>query len=158
MDARRSRRGFVGGLQRWKPQHSRKKYVQERLWDDRNKVRLLFELGSKVYVCGKRAVADGIFEVMVRMRKEWSDDSSKQATQWFQSLKGERFMTAIFDWAIRARVSGALELLMSLLTYGGSLAIRTQHTIEYKFTRLFALTRSQCVGNIGIKFSTTAHS
>ena len=69
----------------------------ERLWDDRKEVRLLFELEAKVYVCGKRAVADGVSEVMVRMRKKWSDESSKQAMEWLEKLKGERFMTDIFD-------------------------------------------------------------
>lgn len=45
-------------------------YVQNRLWDERNEIRDLVEKGAPVYMCGSRAVADGVERVMKKLRTE----------------------------------------------------------------------------------------
>ncbi|MCJ1377521.1 hypothetical protein MMC17_000616 [Xylographa soralifera] len=76
---------------------AQKKHVQERLWDERREVKTLFDQGAKLFVCGKRAMADGVAEVVRRMRREWADESALQAGEWFERVKGERFVSDVFD-------------------------------------------------------------
>lgn len=56
-----------------------------------------------MFVCGSRRVADGVEDVMMRMRKEWvpvveGDGEMESAEEWFAKLKEEqRYMADVFD-------------------------------------------------------------
>ena len=82
-------RGGENGAQR--------KHVQERVWDERREVKALFDRGAKVFVCGKRAMADGVVDVLLRMRREWTGESAAQAGDWFEGVRGKRFVADVFD-------------------------------------------------------------
>lgn len=77
------------------------KYVQDRFWDDREEVRERFEKRKGlIFVCGSRRVADGVENTLLRMRREWAADKgsgTESAEEWFEKMKGERYMTDVFD-------------------------------------------------------------
>ena len=78
------------------------KYVQDRLWHERDEVEGLWERGAKVYVCGSREVGEGVKEVVLRMRKELAerngwDASDEACRKWFESIRNERYATDVFD-------------------------------------------------------------
>jgi cytochrome P450/NADPH-cytochrome P450 reductase len=78
------------------------KYVQDRMWLDREEVTALWEKGAKVYVCGSRNVGDAVKKVVIRMAeenavKEGRDVSDEHITKWFDGIKNERFATDVFD-------------------------------------------------------------
>ena len=74
-------------------------YVQDRLWQDREEIGKLMDKEAMVFVCGSRAVADGIEGVMKRLRMEWQGGccGMEEAEKWLDGLKGQRYMADIFD-------------------------------------------------------------
>ena len=78
------------------------KHVQDRLWFERELVARLFDSGAQAYICGSGAMGKGISEVVARMRKAGAekkgvDMSMKEATEWWESLRGERYAVDVFD-------------------------------------------------------------
>lgn len=78
------------------------KYVQDRMWLDREEVTELWKKGAKVYVCGSRLVGDAVKKVVIKMAeedavKEGKDVSDEKITKWFDGIKNERFATDVFD-------------------------------------------------------------
>ena len=75
------------------------KYVQDRLWDERDEILGLMEKDAMVYVCGSRAVADGVEGIMKKLRMEWQGGCCgvEEADQWLQESKGRTYMADIFD-------------------------------------------------------------
>lgn len=75
-------------------------YVQDRLWDERDEIRGLVEnKDAMVYVCGSRAVADGVERVMKRLRMEWQGGCCgvEEAERWLEEAKGRTYMADVFD-------------------------------------------------------------
>lgn len=78
------------------------KYVQDRLYHNRAEIVKLFDDGAKLFVCGSRAVGDGVQETLIRIAKERSkeihgvDLDDAKAREWFEGLRHERFATDVF--------------------------------------------------------------
>lgn len=78
-------------------------HVQDRLWKDRAEVHTLWDAGGKVYVCGSRGVSDSVRDIAIKMyvdgAKVFHDKelTVEEATERFDSMKYERFVTDVFD-------------------------------------------------------------
>ncbi|KJX94412.1 hypothetical protein TI39_contig4197g00006 [Zymoseptoria brevis] len=82
----------------FKPEESHgTKFVQERLWHDREDVVDLFRQDAKLYLCGAGVVGQGVEGVMTRIRSEMTGENEETAKQWVQDLKGDRFWSAVFS-------------------------------------------------------------
>ena len=75
------------------------KYVQDRLWDERDEIRGLMEKHARMFVCGSRAVADGVEGVMKKLWVEWQGGCCgvEEAERWLQGSKGRTYMADVFD-------------------------------------------------------------
>ncbi|CEL62380.1 NADPH-ferrihemoprotein reductase [Rhizoctonia solani AG-1 IB] len=73
------------------------KYVQDRVWNDREVVREYFNKGAKFYTCGGSNVATGIRDACVRIIAEGKDDATEERLQeiW-NKLQAERYATDVF--------------------------------------------------------------
>lgn len=74
------------------------KYVQDRLYHDRAEIIEQFAAGARYFVCGSRAVGDGVQEILIKIAKERfketegreADDS--RAREWFEGMRNERYV------------------------------------------------------------------
>lgn len=72
------------------------KYVQDRLYHDRQEIVDLFEAGAKLFVCGSRDVGDGVQETLIKiaketkMKQEGREVDDQKAREWFEGLRNER--------------------------------------------------------------------
>lgn len=78
------------------------KYVQDRFWADREDVRHYFQSGAKVFMCGSGKVADGVKATSVKMYMQANEEegkpiTEKEAEEWFNAMRNERFMSDVFD-------------------------------------------------------------
>lgn len=78
------------------------KYVQDRFWADREDVLHLFQSGAKVFMCGSGKVADGVKAASAKMylqahEEEGKPKTEKEAEEWFNAMRNERFMSDVFD-------------------------------------------------------------
>jgi len=71
------------------------KYVQERIWKERSKVKDLFDNGAKVYTCGTAAVSNGVKAACVDIIKE-SGCGEERALAFFEKIQKERFASDVF--------------------------------------------------------------
>ena len=76
-------------------------YVQDRLWHDRKDVVKIFEQGAKVYICGGRAVGEGINKVLIdivlaRAEEQGKPTDKEKAQAWFDRVRSDRFATEVF--------------------------------------------------------------
>ncbi|KAH8809612.1 fatty acid hydroxylase [Flagelloscypha sp. PMI_526] len=71
------------------------KYVQDRVWADRDNIRDLHQNGAKYYLCGSAKVAQGVRERLIAIvaEKSGADDASKV----YEKIVAGRFATDIFD-------------------------------------------------------------
>ena len=76
------------------------KYVQDRLWQDREEVKGLWTKGARIFVCGSGSVGDGIRDVILKSWKEGSgtgkEKGDKEAEEWFKGIRNERFASDVF--------------------------------------------------------------
>ncbi|MCJ1431831.1 hypothetical protein MMC27_001186 [Xylographa pallens] len=76
------------------------RYVQDRLWRDRDEVRALWEQGARVYVCGSGEVGEGVRGVVVRIAMEAGEGGvgvgRERAEEWFRTVGKERFASDVF--------------------------------------------------------------
>jgi cytochrome P450/NADPH-cytochrome P450 reductase len=78
------------------------KYVQDRMWLDREEVTALWKKGAKVYVCGSRNVGDAVKKVVTKIAEEdaiseGKDVNDEKIAKWFDGIKNERYATDVFD-------------------------------------------------------------
>lgn len=78
------------------------KYVQDRIWQDKEDFIQLWEKGATVYVCGSRAVADSVREVMIKLKTEMEKRSGgemglEEAKKWFDEQRNVRYVMDVFD-------------------------------------------------------------
>ncbi|KAM0548780.1 hypothetical protein ACHAPJ_009776 [Fusarium lateritium] len=78
------------------------KYVQDRVWLDKEDFIELWEKGAKVYVCGSRAMADSVREVMFKVKIEMEKRSGvemgpDEAEKWFDEQRNVRYAMDVFD-------------------------------------------------------------
>ena len=77
------------------------KYVQDRVYKDREYVVELFDAGAKVYVCGSSDVGEGVREVVKKIFKEKMNERGKPMTdeeveKWFSGIRNERYASDVF--------------------------------------------------------------
>ncbi|KAI0180765.1 cytochrome P450 [Hypoxylon sp. FL1284] len=79
------------------------KYVQEALRAADDEVTPLWRDGAKLYICGSRAVGEGVKAVVVELAKREAHRSDgkvvtdEQATKWWEGLRNTRYATDVFD-------------------------------------------------------------
>lgn len=79
------------------------RYVQDRIWLEREALFDLWDRGARVYVCGSGQVAEGVKEVVMKAAVEKSEkDDGKAMTEeeleeWFNGIRNERYATDVFD-------------------------------------------------------------
>ncbi|CAE6437923.1 unnamed protein product [Rhizoctonia solani] len=73
------------------------KYVQDRVWNDREVVREYYNEGAKFYTCGGSNVANGIRDACVRIIAEGKQDMDENRLQeiW-NKIQAERYATDVF--------------------------------------------------------------
>jgi cytochrome P450/NADPH-cytochrome P450 reductase len=83
------------------------KYVQHRLWEEREEVVKLWDQGAKVFVCGSKDVGEAVKETCLKIcmetvkekeikEKGSSEMTKERAEKWFEGIKNERFATDVF--------------------------------------------------------------
>ncbi|OCB91808.1 cytochrome P450 oxidoreductase OrdA-like protein [Sanghuangporus baumii] len=91
------------GVVEVRPAFSRKseqgcKYVQHRMWNDRQLIVALFYEHAKFYTCGSRRAASGIKQTLIDIMKDnhhdWSDE--RTAAAW-EKVQKERYAADVFD-------------------------------------------------------------
>ncbi|KAF3765308.1 putative bifunctional P-450:NADPH-P450 reductase [Cryphonectria parasitica EP155] len=78
------------------------RHVQDRLWKERQQVMCLWEKGAKLYICGGRAVGEGVKNMFINIyvdaaKKEGQDISWDSAKEWFEGLKNDRWAMDVFN-------------------------------------------------------------
>ncbi|OLN87311.1 Bifunctional P-450:NADPH-P450 reductase 3 [Colletotrichum chlorophyti] len=79
------------------------KYVQDRIWQEREMLYGLWNQGARVYVCGSNKVAEGVKEVLLRAagelteREDGKSKTREELEEWFNGIRNERFATDVFD-------------------------------------------------------------
>ncbi|CAE6508332.1 unnamed protein product [Rhizoctonia solani] len=73
------------------------KYVQDRVWTDRELVREYYGKDAKFYTCGGNHVATGIREALVRIIAEGKEGvDEKRAQEIWNKIQAERYATDVF--------------------------------------------------------------
>ncbi|KAF8606735.1 fatty acid hydroxylase [Ceratobasidium sp. AG-I] len=72
------------------------KYIQDRIWADREAVRGLYANGAKFYICGGNHVATAARDTGVRIVAEARNIGQDEALEVFQKIQTERFSTDVF--------------------------------------------------------------
>jgi cytochrome P450/NADPH-cytochrome P450 reductase len=81
----------------FRPESSKNcKFVQDRIWEDREDTANFFRMGAQVYICGADVVGSGIEQVIARIRAENTGEDEETASKWVQDLKGVRYWADIF--------------------------------------------------------------
>ncbi len=78
------------------------RHVQDRMFRDRAEVNELWNRGAKLFLCGSRAVGEGVMTTAFKMREERMKELGMPATRediskWFESVRNERYATDVFD-------------------------------------------------------------
>ncbi|KAI1409982.1 cytochrome P450 [Hypoxylon sp. FL1857] len=78
------------------------KYVQDALKAAEEEVTQLWREGAKLYICGSRAVGEGVKNVIVELAKkeakrEGKEVTEDQAAKWWEGLRNTRYATDVFD-------------------------------------------------------------
>jgi cytochrome P450 / NADPH-cytochrome P450 reductase len=79
------------------------KYVQDRMWKDREDLARLWKRGAKVFVCGSREVGEGVKETVLRMRMQRAAEegegemTKEEAMRWFEGMRNQRYAMDVFD-------------------------------------------------------------
>jgi len=74
------------------------RYVQDRLWNDRDEVTRLMEKGARIYVCGDgRRMAPAVRDALCRIHREASRCSDEEMTAWLAELeKSVRYVQDVY--------------------------------------------------------------
>ena len=78
------------------------KYVQDRLWRERETVGELWSKDARIYVCGSNKIAESAKEILVQIVQEESGKmghsmTNEEAAEWFEKQRNQRFATDVFD-------------------------------------------------------------
>jgi cytochrome P450 / NADPH-cytochrome P450 reductase len=77
------------------------RHVQDRLWEERDEMKKVFDQGAKLYVCGSAGVGKSVEEVTKRIYEEAAETAGKPRTEaeveaWFQGIKTDRYASDVF--------------------------------------------------------------
>ncbi|KAM5540828.1 hypothetical protein V8D89_005472 [Ganoderma adspersum] len=73
------------------------RYVQDRIWHDREEVSALLKQGAKIYVCGAGRIAVGVKQTFVAFIKEKEGVDEEGAVKIFTEMMKDRYATDIFE-------------------------------------------------------------
>ncbi|KAL9619781.1 MAG: hypothetical protein Q9160_005617 [Pyrenula sp. 1 TL-2023] len=78
------------------------KYVQDRLWRERDHVMNLWDQGAMLYICGSRAVGEAAKDMFIDIcldatKKKGKKTSAQEVREWFEGLKNIRYAVDVFD-------------------------------------------------------------
>ena len=78
------------------------RYVQDRLWKDRNDSRDLWWKGARIYVCGSSKMAEEVDRTLVEIHVENIEKRGEKVTleegeEWLRKIRNERFASDVFD-------------------------------------------------------------
>ncbi|KAG8758240.1 hypothetical protein FRC12_010064, partial [Ceratobasidium sp. 428] len=74
----------------------RHKYVQDRVWADRETIVDLYKEGAKFFICGGNRIASAVREANVRIAAQAKNISQDEALELFNKIQAERFSTDVF--------------------------------------------------------------
>lgn len=76
-----------------------KKYVHERIWEDREELRGFFRDGAKIFVCGSAAkLAKSAGDTVQKIWLEsHSGKTQEEAFEWLQGIRETRYVSDVFD-------------------------------------------------------------
>lgn len=90
------RQGVVSVRRAFSREEGKKKYyVGDKLWEDRQEVKRLWDEGGKVYVCGSRAVGEGVKKVFGRV--VLGNEGEDGVKKWFEGVRNLRYAVDVFD-------------------------------------------------------------
>ena len=77
------------------------RYVQDRLWKDREAAMELWRNGAKLFVCGSKDAGEGIRDVVLRSYLEEAErkgevKTKEEAAEWLDRIRNERFVSDVF--------------------------------------------------------------
>ncbi|TID25135.1 fatty acid hydroxylase [Venturia nashicola] len=77
------------------------KYVQDRLWVERDEMRKQFDEGAKVFICGSAVVGEGVAKTVKRMYIEAAEargvtKTEEEVEAWFEGIKSDRYASDVF--------------------------------------------------------------
>ncbi|TGO18951.1 hypothetical protein BPAE_0357g00010 [Botrytis paeoniae] len=77
------------------------RHVQDRLWEEREELKKVFDSGAKLYVCGSSMVGEGVSVMTKKIYAEAADLLGKTKTDeevedWFQGIKNDRYASDVF--------------------------------------------------------------
>jgi len=78
------------------------RYVQDRLWEERQEMIKVFKSGAKLYVCGRARMNEGVTHITKKIYQEAAETrgepkTAEETEKWFREIKGERFASDVFD-------------------------------------------------------------
>lgn len=78
------------------------KYVQDRVWEEREELVEIFDQAARVYVCGSAGLGEGIREVVKRIYREKAEQkgvpkTDEEAESWFDGIRNERYAVDVFN-------------------------------------------------------------
>ncbi|KAM5535289.1 hypothetical protein V8D89_011043 [Ganoderma adspersum] len=73
------------------------RYVQDRIWQDREEVSSLMKQGAKMFVCGAGRIAVGVKQTFVASIKEKEGVDEEGAVKIFTEMMKDRYATDIFE-------------------------------------------------------------
>jgi cytochrome P450 / NADPH-cytochrome P450 reductase len=77
------------------------RYVQERLWEEREEMKKAFDTGAKLYVCGSSVVGEGVAAMTKKIYAEAAEAAGRPKTEeqiqkWFMGIKSDRYSSDVF--------------------------------------------------------------
>ncbi|KAG9233573.1 fatty acid hydroxylase [Amylocarpus encephaloides] len=77
------------------------KHVQDRVWEEREDMKKVFEQGAKLYVCGSSMVGEGVAHILKKIYEEAAealgkDKTAEEIEAWWQEIKSDRYASDVF--------------------------------------------------------------
>ena len=78
------------------------KYVQDRLWKDRDDAKKLWLKGARIYVCGSGKMAEEVDRRLVQIHVDYTEENGEKITseegeEWLKNMRNGRFASDVFD-------------------------------------------------------------
>lgn len=76
-------------------------YVQERVWEEREDMKKVFEAGARLYVCGSAGVGTGVEATLKKIYKEAAqargkDKTDEEIEEWWVGVRSDRYASDVF--------------------------------------------------------------
>ncbi|KAL5412471.1 hypothetical protein PMIN06_008411 [Paraphaeosphaeria minitans] len=74
------------------------KYVPDRMWEEREELKELFQNGAKIFVCGSAAkLGKSTADVCKKIWREASGKGEKEADEWLEKVREDRYVSDTFE-------------------------------------------------------------